>query len=580
VSQSIIIGDCLECLPDIAADSVDVIISSPPYNLGIAYGSYEDRKPREQYLLWLREVAIALRRVMKPDASFFLNVGGTNIDPWLSMDVAAVFRDYFVLQNHIIWVKSINIGDDTVGHFKPINSPRFLNYNHEAIFQFSKTGKVPIDRLAIGVAFADKSNIKRRHHAQDKRCAGNIWVIPYETVQSKAQKFDHPACVDQETECLTLHGWKRYDQLYKGELIAQFDLSTERLSWGPLEDIHIHTVENSPMINIESMYCDMMLTPNHRVVSYTRHQNLQIVNAGTMRVSNVRIPLSGKWSNLNITPVDQPFNRDWAELLGWYIAEGHITRWNWVVEIYQSDTANPAKVDRIRMLLDRVGAIYTEAKGQRLYHEQSNVLVAFQLRGFAALYLRQLAPEKKLNFDVLTWRTSFLWAMFRGLICGDGHIRKTDGRMSFYQKDKNTLDIVQAIAFRLNMSTHLSEIDQSLYFDVRKCVGLRGTKGAGIKKYETILYSGIVWCPQTEKTTWVARRNNRVFITGNSFPVELALRCIKLHGVPNAVVLDPFAGTGTTMVAAARLGCSGIGIEMDAQYAATAVTRLEAQQIV
>jgi site-specific DNA-methyltransferase (adenine-specific) len=206
--QTIVVGDCLHCLNDIAEESIDVVVTSPPYNLGIAYGSYEDHKPREQYLLWLREVAIALRRVMKPDASFFLNIGSTNVDPWLSMDVSAVFRDYFVLQNHIIWIKSINIGDDTLGHFKPINSPRFLNHNHEAIFQFSKTGKVPIDRLSIGTAYQDKSNIARRGHAQDKHCAGNTWYIPYETVQSKAQKFDHPASfpIELALRCIKLHG--------------------------------------------------------------------------------------------------------------------------------------------------------------------------------------------------------------------------------------------------------------------------------------------------------------------------------------------------------------------------------------
>jgi site-specific DNA-methyltransferase (adenine-specific) len=90
-------------------------------------------------------------------------------------------------------VKSISIQDDTVGHFKPINSKRFLNNNHESIFHFTLDGKVPIDRLAVGVPYKDKTNIARRGHQQDKRCAGNVWYIPYETVQSKTEKFNHPA---------------------------------------------------------------------------------------------------------------------------------------------------------------------------------------------------------------------------------------------------------------------------------------------------------------------------------------------------------------------------------------------------
>jgi site-specific DNA-methyltransferase (adenine-specific) len=191
------------------AESVEIVVTSPPYNIGIAYKSYDDRRPRADYLAWLGTIGRELARVMKPEASFFLNVGGTGSDPWIIMDVAQAFRDIFTLQNHIVWVKSVSVGDDTVGHFKPISSKRFLNNNHEAIFHFTRTGAVEIDRLAIGVPYKDKSNIARWHHAKaDRRCAGNTWFIPYQTVRSKAQKFDHPAGfpVALPERCIRLHG--------------------------------------------------------------------------------------------------------------------------------------------------------------------------------------------------------------------------------------------------------------------------------------------------------------------------------------------------------------------------------------
>jgi len=201
-------ADCLSALPGLAAQSVDVVVTSPPYNIGVAYRSYHDRQPREAYLTWLAQVGGALRRVLKPDGSVFLNVGSTNTDPWLALDVAAAFREHLVLQNHIVWVKSLSIGDDTLGHFKPITSRRFVNQNHEAIFHFTRSGNVAVDRLAVGVPFKDKSNIARWGHARDRRCAGNVWFIPYATVRSKAQKFDHPAGfpVELPLRCLLLHG--------------------------------------------------------------------------------------------------------------------------------------------------------------------------------------------------------------------------------------------------------------------------------------------------------------------------------------------------------------------------------------
>lgn len=207
--QTIYLGDCLSRLRELDAASVDVVVTSPPYNIGIAYKSYDDRRPRAEYLGWLAQIGRELARVMKPGASFFLNVGGTGSDPWIVMDVANAFRDIFMLQNHIVWVKSVSVGEDTVGHFKPISSKRFLNNNHEAIFHFTKTGAVEVDRLAVGVPYKDKSNIGRWQHAKaDRRCAGNTWFIPYQTVRCKAQKFDHPAGfpVALPERCIRLHG--------------------------------------------------------------------------------------------------------------------------------------------------------------------------------------------------------------------------------------------------------------------------------------------------------------------------------------------------------------------------------------
>ncbi|HEY6432297.1 MAG TPA: site-specific DNA-methyltransferase [Acetobacteraceae bacterium] len=207
-AQEVILGDCLDVLRSFPAGVCDAIVTSPPYNIGVAYRSYDDRRQRTEYLAWLAQVGGELGRVLGDDGSFFLNVGSTNADPWLAQDVAAAFRDSFVLQNLIVWVKSLSIGEDTVGHFKPISSPRYLNQNHESIFHFTKSGKVAVDRLAVGVPFKDKSNIARWGHKRDRRCAGNVWFIPYETVKSKAQKFHHPAGypVELPMRCLRLHG--------------------------------------------------------------------------------------------------------------------------------------------------------------------------------------------------------------------------------------------------------------------------------------------------------------------------------------------------------------------------------------
>ena len=155
-----ICADCLTALPSLAAGSVDVVVTSPPYNLGISYRGYDDRRAEDDYLSWLLRVATEVRRVVKEDASFFLNISGSSSAPWLPFELIVRLRPQFVLQNHITWIKSIAIGRDSVGHFKPVGGQRFLHHNHEHIFHLTLSGDVKLDRMAIGVPF--KGQVQHR----------------------------------------------------------------------------------------------------------------------------------------------------------------------------------------------------------------------------------------------------------------------------------------------------------------------------------------------------------------------------------------------------------------------------------
>jgi site-specific DNA-methyltransferase (adenine-specific) len=217
--------DCVEGLREVVAPgSVDVVVTSPPYNLGTGYGAYDDRIPRETYLEWTDAWVAAVHEALAPEGSFFLNLGAKPSDPWVPFQVAEVAGRHFRLQNLIHWIKSIAIlkedvgsypgitGDVVVGHYKPINSPRYLNDCHEYIFHFTKTGHVPLDRLAIGVPYQDSSNITRWQKAgAGVHCRGNTWFIPYRTIQSRDRERPHPASFPPALPamCLKLHGLDR-----------------------------------------------------------------------------------------------------------------------------------------------------------------------------------------------------------------------------------------------------------------------------------------------------------------------------------------------------------------------------------
>ncbi|MCX6778125.1 MAG: site-specific DNA-methyltransferase [Candidatus Micrarchaeota archaeon] len=211
------VEDCIAFMRRLPHSCIDVIVTSPPYNIGKDYSEYEDNKTREQYLDWMEQVAVESKRVLRPAGSFFLNVGGKPSDLAIPYDVENRFRKHYCLQNDIVWVKSIAITkedvgkgnglkkDFSVGHYKPIQGKRFLNNCHESIFHFTKECKTELDKLSLGVPYQDKTNIARWSNKKDKRDRGDLWFIPYETIK---ERRPHPAVFPKKLPlmCIKLHG--------------------------------------------------------------------------------------------------------------------------------------------------------------------------------------------------------------------------------------------------------------------------------------------------------------------------------------------------------------------------------------
>ena len=215
--------DCIEGMKRyLTPGSVDVVVTSPPYNLGTSYNSYDDTMGRVDYVEWMGQWGQAVSEILADEGSLFLNIGGKPTDPWGPFEVLFRLRGHFVLQNTIHWIKSIAIrkedvgrypgisGNVSVGHYKPINSTRYINDCHEYIFHLTKNGRVALDRLAVGVEYQDKSNIDRFGSANrsDSRCRGNTWFVPYKTIKSRDKQRPHPATfpVKIPQMCIQLHG--------------------------------------------------------------------------------------------------------------------------------------------------------------------------------------------------------------------------------------------------------------------------------------------------------------------------------------------------------------------------------------
>lgn len=98
---------------------------------------------------------------------------------------------------------------------------------------------------------------------------------------------------------------------------------------------------------------------------------------------------------------------------------------------------------------------------------------------------------------------------------------------------------------------------------------ISGSGISDIKREEFMDWTNGIW-------TFSGERKKRVNHPA-PFPIELPRRCIKLFSFVDDVVLDPFLGSGTTLIAAYLNKRKGIGIEIDNAYCEIAKNRLKTE---
>lgn len=181
----------------------------------------------------------------------------------------------------------------------------------------------------------------------------------------------------------------------------------------------------------------------------------------------------------------------------------------------------------------------------------------------------------------MRWDYDALYCFFTSAIKGDG----CRGRV-FVQRDIMMNELMQAVAVLLGYSTHFSQqYTWYLYFTKYKKRVLRAShkkrKQGKTSLIETIDYNGKMWCPVVEDNeNFVARRNGRTFITGNTFPEQLAEDHIKSWSKEGDIILDPFSGSGTTCKIAKLLNRKYIGFDISQEYVDIAKKRLHKYQTV
>ncbi len=105
-----------------------------------------------------------------------------------------------------------------------------------------------------------------------------------------------------------------------------------------------------------------------------------------------------------------------------------------------------------------------------------------------------------------------------------------------------------------------------LYKDSWKKIG--GSRKNDITKKEFMEWTNGIW-------TFPGQSKKGAGGHPAAFPIELPKRCIKLFSFIDDMVLDPFLGSGSTLIAANLNNRKGIGVDIDKDYCDIAINRLE-----
>ena len=194
--QDILQGDCLAILPTLAANSAQIVIADPPYNIGKDFGNDTDKQPMEQYLTWCEKWIKECLRVLKPNGTMFI-YGFSEI---LALILSKV--PFEINRRWIVW------------HYtnKNVASLHFWQRSHESILILWKEDKVfhrdeireaYTEGFLNGAAGRERAGTKGRFSKGDKKTtytAHPNGALPRDVIKIPAlaggagmkERVDHP----------------------------------------------------------------------------------------------------------------------------------------------------------------------------------------------------------------------------------------------------------------------------------------------------------------------------------------------------------------------------------------------------
>ena len=188
--------DCVLGMKKLSDNSIDLIVTSPPYNLNIQYAEHNDAMTLEVYYDWCKEWIKESFRVLKPGGRFCLQIGcfqSSQNEPTYSTFTELFRKEGFIFREFIIWNKNIIPKRTAWGSWKSPSNPR-ISPPFEMIINFHKISPKILEK--------GETDLTKEEFVA---WTNGLWVMAPES----AKKRNHPAPFPEELaiRCIKMHSY-------------------------------------------------------------------------------------------------------------------------------------------------------------------------------------------------------------------------------------------------------------------------------------------------------------------------------------------------------------------------------------
>jgi DNA modification methylase len=551
----ILTGDCLRHLAQLPEGSVDLAFADPPFNIGYEYDVYNDRQTRDEYLAWSERWLAAVRRVLKPAGSFYVAIG----DEYVAELKVRLDALGLTMRNWIVWHYTFGV-----------NCLRRST-------QFITSGGV---RSFLDFQDGDSVEVlthRGRWRRAIVRCYGPAPL--YRITFRRKGRLDQHVWVTGEHRWLSRDGILSTNELPARAIlqtppsIFKFDYDDappdERLWWvygyvfgdgSVSKDAH-----GRPKFSL------VRLAGRDKVRYKYRFEELGFKVAEPRSIQGDAICYTGKYFKETPDPAKEEWRHIAAFVRGYLDADGTKVRHPAGRDGYFSIQATgELSIDFIRKVFP-VAGVYLFAErditGQRTNYGTRPTTSQFRLSHWIAPNTPYRLVEIDRDNAVVeeTWclevEEDESFVLPNGIVTGNckRKFNRSHAHILYYVADPKHFTF-NAAAVRVPSAR------QTTYAD-------RRANPAGKLPDDTWVLrpQEDARCFPVDSDTWYAARVCGTFKERTPHPCQMPEavleRIIRVSSNSGDLVLDPFAGSGTTLAVAKRLGRRYLGIELSAEYA-------------